>query len=115
MAFELPSLGTSSELLWSQPTWFNSTLPVTRMLKRAGLSIAPRNNEGQEHRNFNRLGRPNRIQIASQGVKNTEGHWPRYGRKEMRVFVAGASGAVGQGLLPELGRARRTVCGVRWL
>jgi len=112
MAFELPSLGTSSELLWSQPTWFNSTLPVTRMLKRAGLSIAPRNNEGQEHRNFNRLGRPNRIQIASQGVKNTEGHWPRSGRKEMRVFVAGASGAVGKRLIPELVKAGHKVIGM---
>src|SRR5439155_27015835 len=112
MAFELPSLGTSSELLWSQPTWFNSTLPVTRMLKRAGLSIAPRNNEGQEHRNFNRLGRPNRIQIASQGVKSTEGHWPRSGRKEMRVFVAGASGAVGKRLIPELVKAGHKVIGM---
>src|SRR5438309_12127587 len=112
MAFELPSLGTSSELLWSQPTWFNSTLPVTRMLKRAGLSIAPRNNEGQEHRNFNRLGRPNKIQIASQGVKNTEGHWPRSGRKEMRVFVAGASGAVGERLIAELVKAGHKVIGM---
>src|SRR5437899_12996519 len=90
---------------------FNKTIHVTRMLNPGDLSIAPRNNEGQEHRNFNRLGRPNRIQIASQGVKNTEGHWPRSGRKEMRVFVAGASGAVGKRLITELVKAGHKVIG----